>query len=756
MQRFIPKDDLERIKAKVPCRNNQLSLLDSFLFAKPPVIHVNGVTSTGKTLLLRTIFEETKADYIWVNSEQCSTIRILLQRALREVKALLTERYPPEFSQNDEETLEEKLRQLLKSATHVVHGNTAFDVVAEHFPGFAVLFKAFIDFFNYQKTSGRHIYLVLDRIDQLPDNVNDLYSCFTRIREMAPKIDCLTTIFVTSSMEPRPLILSYVPHVKFTPYSTAETNKILVDWGKSERARFHEIYMKSKTEFQEQEAQLIDPALSASNSIDSTPITTPTKNKKLHSRDALNMMTRNGSNGTVKLTEREAIFELAQIKKSNICILPSYCLDAKRAEFQQHNFWDRFCGILITGLNSYTGSDIRLLKDIAIRVWPAFIYPVLTGKHTVTEFRSLWREGRQLFETEMAITDTLIYKSLDPLENADEERLKRVYREYNRRIAALKSQIENSGHVDTRAGASGSTAIANDLMVSARSPTKRDNGAPIVTKKRKSDVLMAEVNGADIELPHLPAQKSTKAKPNSDDEADEESKKNNEDEEENEDDVVLISSKEQIDSTADDLFPQVVYRRPNKRSIIPLNQVSKDMNELPLQSKFILCAGYLASYNPPRFDIRFFSRAKEVRGKRRDTGRRKALKINPRLLAAPAFDMERMLAILHAIAPTAGSVGYEEDYNDNSNDGEYDENGKAVKKKMRQFENPYQDRLGGFPNNIDIGVQIATLTTLRLMICLNPSDTLDSKTRWKINTTWPLIKKFSDEIQLDIENFLME
>ena len=33
--------------------------------------------------------------------------------------------------------------------------------------------------------------------------------------------------------------------------------------------------------------------------------------------------------------------------------------------------------------------------------------------------------------------------------------------------------------------------------------------------------------------------------------------------------------------------------------------------ELPYYTKFLLIASYLASYNPPRYDLRFFSKSSE-------------------------------------------------------------------------------------------------------------------------------------------------
>ncbi|KAF5100070.1 hypothetical protein D0Z00_001407 [Geotrichum galactomycetum] len=276
----------------------------------------------------------------------------------------------------------------------------------------------------------------------------------------------------------------------------------------------------------------------------------------------------------------------------SLCRLPDACLDQNltKAELQTTKFWQQYCNVLINALSSYTGSDIRLIKETAKQLWQEFIDPVVKGKFEVEEFLSIYRENQELFTSERAVTDKL---------------------------------------------------ISTSFIKSAQ-----------------------------------PAKKSS------------------------------------TDGT--------------RLTTTAISKSQGSINELPLQSKYIICAAYLASYNPPRFDIRFFSRAKEARAKRRDTGRRKMLKINPRLLAAPAFDLERMLAILHAIAPSTSTEMFTDE----------------------------PDR--AFPANVDIGAQIATLTELKLITRTSSSDPLDSRTRWRINASWNLVEKISKEIGIDLYGFLME
>lgn len=438
---------------------------------------------------MRKFFEESGQRFSWVDCDQCVTIRILLQRALRAMK-----RDTKAFLQLDMDAFE----------TPIGPGTgTNFDVATENLTAF---YTALADFQNQHSsiTASPH-FLILDRIDHLPDNPFDLITCLVRLNELTTEITNFCPVFIVSSLEPRALVTTHIPHVMFPQYLRDETIHIL--------------------------------------------------------------------------TSTEPCLEM--------CRLPESVLADTNQRLQ---FWKSYCNVLISALSSYTGSDLRLIKETAKKIWPAFIAPIISGKYKVTEFLPIYRENQDLFNSETAVSDKLI-----------------------------------------------STSLIAPPLSSSRPSSSASSG---------------------------------------------------------------------------------LLQQPPPQPTVS--------NELPLQSKFIICAAYLASYNPPRFDIRFFSRAKEARAKRRDTGRRKLLKINPRQLAAPTFDLERMLAILHAIAPSTGLECFT------------DEPEKA------------------FPSNIDIGVQIATLTELKLIVRTSSSDPLDSRTRWKINASFGLVQKLAKDIQLELNAFLIE
>lgn len=91
--------------------------------------------------------------------------------------------------------------------------------------------------------------------------------------------------------------------------------------------------------------------------------------------------------------------------------------------------------------------------------------------------------------------------------------------------------------------------------------------------------------------------------------------------------------------------------------------------DLPFYTKFLLLAAFLASFNPPRLDVRFFSKGKEDRIKHRKNPHQNETKVfcralicnesicnvkqktRQQLLGPRAFPLERMLGIFYSILP---------------------------------------------------------------------------------------------------------
>ncbi|KAG0174200.1 Origin recognition complex subunit 5 [Apophysomyces sp. BC1021] len=142
--------------------------------------------------------------------------------------------------------------------------------------------------------------------------------------------------------------------------------------------------------------------------------------------------------------------------------------------------------------------------------------------------------------------------------------------------------------------------------------------------------------------------------------------------------------------------------------------------DLPYFTKFLLIASYLASYNPPRFDVRYFSKTAEQRKKKKGGGSRNSRvdsqgggKMRQQLLGPKAFPVERMLAIFYSIV---------------------------------------EDSL---EDTIDIQQQITSLTTLRLLVRATNLDRLDAA-KYKCNVSFDFIRGVAKTVRFEIENYLYD
>lgn len=128
-----------------------------------------------------------------------------------------------------------------------------------------------------------------------------------------------------------------------------------------------------------------------------------------------------------------------------------------------------------------------------------------------------------------------------------------------------------------------------------------------------------------------------------------------------------------------------------------------------------LIGAYLASYNSPRYDMRCFSLAKSVRNKRRETHPKKVAKIPARSLPPPLFEMERLLAIIHAILP-----------------------------------DPYSQAVQRY-----VGTAIASLQSQRLLAA-SGADFLDSRTKWRVTAPFSYVQLVANAINFPIHEYIAD
>ncbi|KAF9565798.1 Origin recognition complex subunit 5 [Mortierella alpina] len=145
--------------------------------------------------------------------------------------------------------------------------------------------------------------------------------------------------------------------------------------------------------------------------------------------------------------------------------------------------------------------------------------------------------------------------------------------------------------------------------------------------------------------------------------------------------------------------------------------------DLPYYTKFILIASFLASYNPPRLDMRYFAKVSNQGGKMTKRAKQSAAKkhghdqlgskLRQQLLGPKTFPIERMLAIFYSIL--------DEDVEE----------------------------------NVNVHTQIASLVSLRLLQRVTPMDKLDS-IKCKCNVSYDTIKTLAKSTKFEIDKYLYD
>lgn len=160
--------------------------------------------------------------------------------------------------------------------------------------------------------------------------------------------------------------------------------------------------------------------------------------------------------------------------------------------------------------------------------------------------------------------------------------------------------------------------------------------------------------------------------------------------------------------------------------VVAAPAIKHKTHELPYYAKWLLIAAYLASYNPPRLDALYFMKTTERKRRKKGGGSAKGRgrpsqqrKIPRHLVAASAFTLDRVLAILHAILPH------------------------------------------DLRSTIDVYTQIATLTGLRLLSRgggVASGDALEPGGKWRVGSavTWEYVLGLARELKFELADYVAE
>ncbi|EEB08305.1 origin recognition complex subunit Orc5 [Schizosaccharomyces japonicus yFS275] len=172
------------LNQRVYCRETQSKLLSTLLFqkvAKSPCVILYGPKSTAKTVMLRHCFSYTRCKHAWIDTQECFTLELLLYRTLIQLG------------------VEQNLAQ--KKGTHI---NSFCNVLSAHL-----------------STLNEHTYIVLDRLDELPELNQHIFKVLVGLSEFSGQNN-VSVIIVMNKHPNRLLGTASVPVVHFPQYTKDE------------------------------------------------------------------------------------------------------------------------------------------------------------------------------------------------------------------------------------------------------------------------------------------------------------------------------------------------------------------------------------------------------------------------------------------------------------------------------------------------------------------------------------------------------
>lgn len=144
-------------------------------------------------------------------------------------------------------------------------------------------------------------------------------------------------------------------------------------------------------------------------------------------------------------------------------------------------------------------------------------------------------------------------------------------------------------------------------------------------------------------------------------------------------------------------------------------------HDLPYYTTYLLIAAYLSSYNPSRTDVTYFMKHSDKRKNRRHhastkLSAKKSRKIPRHLLTPSPFPLDRLLAVFRSLLD------------------------------------------GPVPQVADVCTQIATLTSMRLLVRTGQGgagDMLDTGMRWRVNFGWEYVRRLGRSVGVEVGEYLV-
>lgn len=202
-------------------------------------------------------------------------------------------------------------------------------------------------------------------------------------------------------------------------------------------------------------------------------------------------------------------------------------------------------------------------------------------------------------------------------------------------------------------------------------------------------------------------------------------------------DIITSFSKERIQSNSIANFNNHKERHMNIADL------------LPIYSRLILTACYVASFSPARNDSLVFIKMSTAKRRRKGygvamkssrSGVPKSRKIPRKLLGAQTFVLERMLAIFHALYADTDFLN---------------ESAKKID-SYNEMDSSFCSTINGSAN---LQTAIATLVSLRLLTRTgnpNTGDVLDASIKYRVTIGWDMARSLARSVGIEIENYLYD
>jgi origin recognition complex subunit 5 len=186
-------------------------------------------------------------------------------------------------------------------------------------------------------------------------------------------------------------------------------------------------------------------------------------------------------------------------------------------------------------------------------------------------------------------------------------------------------------------------------------------------------------------------------------------------------DAVLdrIISSQTGETIKSDTTASALPTTPNAKALVKRKTLQHD---LPYYTTHLLISAYLASYNPSRTDTTYFMKHTDKRKNKRKVythatkASSKHRRISRHLLTPSPFPLDRLLAIFRSLLE------------------------------------------GPVPQLADIYTQIATLTSMRLLVRVGGTtgaDPLDPGARWRVNFGWEWVRGLGRSVGIEVGEYLV-